>query len=142
MKVIFLKKVNNVAEKNDIKEVSNGFALNYLLPQKLAIPASKEKIKEKDQQHQKISKLAQQIQKIKLEIKAKVNDQGHLFGGISNEDITKLLKEKHNLDIDKNKIDLDHHLKSLGEHKVNIKINNSESPTLKVIIKKENEKTK
>ncbi|MCD4704623.1 50S ribosomal protein L9 [bacterium] len=153
MKVIFLKDVSGTAQKDEIKEVSNGFAVNFLIPKNLAVLATKKKIEQisfqikkninkEQKKDKKVNQLSHKIQKIKLEIKAKTNDEGHLFGGISDEDISKLLKEKHHLDIDKSKIDLPHHLKTIGEHKVAIKITNNETSFLTIIIKKENGKTK
>jgi large subunit ribosomal protein L9 len=146
MKVLFLKDVPG-AKRNQIKEVADGYALNYLLPQKLAITATPEKIakleanpnpvKEKvENVNQETKKLLSTIKNLKIEISAKANEEGHLFGGVSNEDIHKILKEKHNLNINKDAIDLAHHLKELGNHKVSVKIDNQKAE-LKVIIKSE-----
>ncbi len=152
MKVIFLKNIPG-AKKNQIKEVAKGYALNYLLPKKLAIIATADKItnlkkidnsiqKENKNLDQKIKKMIEIISKLKITITAKVNQEGHLFGGIGSEDISKILKEKHNLKINKDSIDLTHHLKTIGEHKVAVKIAENKVTFLKIIIKKENEKTK
>ncbi len=146
MKVIFLKDIPG-AKKNQVKEVANGYALNYLLPQKLAIVATREmiatlgnKVNKTEDNNKKVDnktdKLLKTIKNLKISITAKANEEGHLFGGITNEDIQKILKEKHNLDINKNSIDLPQHLKELGDHKVTIKIDNQETK-LKVIIKSE-----
>lgn len=146
MKVIFLQDIPG-AQKNQVKEVANGYALNYLFPQKLAIPATREKIatlenkinKAEDtnkKANNQTEKLLKKINNLKISITAKANEEGHLFGGISNEDIQKTLKEKHNIDINKDVIDLPHHLKELGNHEVNIKIDNQETK-LKIIIKSE-----
>ena len=137
MRVIFLKDTPG-AKKNRIKEVPKGYALNYLLPQKLAVVATPEKItalekkvsqKQDDQQNtnSETEKLLKTIKNLKIEIQAKANKEGHLFGGISNEDIQKILKKEHNLDISKEAIELPHHLKEIGKHKVSIKIANSKT---------------
>jgi len=134
MKVIFLKDIPG-AKKDQIKEVSSGYALNYLLPQKLAVIATLEKItalenkaisqRENTQKtNSKTEKLLKTIKNLKIEIKAKANQEGHLFGGVSNEDLQKILKEKFNLDINKEAIELPHHLKTIGNHKISIKIAN------------------
>lgn len=146
MKVIFLKN-NPSGKKNEVKEVAQGYALNYLLPNKIAILATPERMQalsKKAQQSEKQSqnidienkKLINTIKKLKLEFTAKANEEGHLFGGISNEDISKILKEKHNLEINKESINMPHHLKEVGEHVVDIKIKDQETK-LKVIIKTE-----
>jgi large subunit ribosomal protein L9 len=146
MKVIFLKD-NPSGKKNQIKEVADGYALNYLFPQKIAMVATPEKItqlgattnieQKKDKKiNNETEKILKTIKNLKVSLTAKANEEGHLFGGIKNEDIQKILKEKHNLDIEKDTIELSHHLKEIGEHEVNIKINNNITK-LKVIIKAE-----
>ncbi|HNV96747.1 MAG TPA: 50S ribosomal protein L9 [bacterium] len=153
MKVIFLKDVKNVAKKDDIKEVSNGYALNYLFPQKLAEPADDKKIKELEKQihnakqkeikHEKnLDLLSNRISKIKITIPAKANEEGILFGGITPQDLSKILKEKHNIEISPLKIELEHHLKTLGEHKIAIKLGQKNEPFLVVNIIKDNGKKK
>jgi len=148
MKIIFLKD-NPSGKKNQVKEVANGYAQNYLLPQKIAIVATPEKVaalatSSPDSPEEKkvenissgIKKLLSTLKNLKIEITAKANKEGHLFGGISNEDIQKILQEKYNLDINKDAIELPHHLKELGNHKVKVKVDNQEAE-LKVIIKSE-----
>jgi len=146
MKVIFLKD-NPSGKKDEIKEVSRGHALNYLLPHKIAIIATPEKVaaleanpnpeeKKIENISSGIKKLLSTLKNLKIEITAKANKEGHLFGGISNEDIQKILQEKYNLDINKDAIELPHHLKELGNHKVKVKVDNQEAE-LKVIIKSE-----
>jgi len=146
MKIIFLKDIPG-AKKNQIKEVANGYALNYLLPNNLAIVATPEKIAKletinnpKQKQNKKTNNEAEKILKtiknLKISFIAKANKEGHLFGGISSEDIQNILKEKHNLDINKETIELPRHLKKLGEHEIIIKINDQQAK-LKIIIKAE-----
>ncbi len=146
MKIIFLQDTPS-GKKNQIKDVSTGYALNYLIPKKLAILATKEEIKKIQNQQEQITqevekgkrqsdKTIDKIKSLKIEIKAKANQEGHLFGGVSNEDICKILKEKHNLDISKEAIELAHHIKKIGKHNVPIKINKQETE-LKLIIKAE-----
>lgn len=144
MKIIFLQDTPS-GKKNQIKDVSTGYALNYLIPQKLAIPATKEKIKKIQDQQDKITdkiqkekkqsnKTIDKIKSLKIEIKAKANKEGHLFGGISSKDIIKILKEKHNLDINKEAIELPHHIKEIGKHSILIKIKD-EKIELNLVIK-------
>jgi len=146
MKIIFLQDTPG-GQKNQIKDVADGYALNYLIPKKLAILATKEKIEKIQSQQEQIiqeaekgkkqsNKIIDKIKSLKIEIKAKANQEGHLFGGISNEDICKILKEKHNLDLNKETIELTHHIKKIGKHNVPIKINKQKTE-LKVIIKPE-----
>ena len=146
MKVIFLKD-NPSGNRNQIKEVADGYALNYLLPQKIAVVATPEKIaklgaspnpteKKTENIDSDTKRIFNTIKNLKVSLTAKANQEGHLFGGISNEDIQKILKEKHGLNIGKETIELPHHLKEIGEHEVDIKINDNKTK-LKVIIKAE-----
>ena len=146
MKVIFLKD-NPSGKKDEIKEVSRGHALNYLLPHKITVVATPEKInslqhqispagKNEEKINTQTKKIVNTLKKLKVEIKAKANPAGHLFGGISNEDIQKILQEKHNLEINKEAIELPHHLKEIGEHEIDLKIDNHKTK-LKIIIKAE-----
>lgn len=104
MKVLFLKDVGGVAQRNTVKEVSDGYALNYLIPRGLAVQATPDKLvahakataaseavsKETD------AKKAAQIRAAdgqKVVIKAKANEQGHLFKGIKKEDISEAIAD-------------------------------------------------
>lgn len=153
MKVIFLKDVKNVGKKDDIKEVSNGYALNYLFPQKLAELADDKKIKQLEnkffnekqkqvKQEKNLDNISNKISKLKITISAKANDVGHLFGGITAQELSKILQEKHGLQIDVSKIELEHHIKTLGEHRVGIKLGQSNEPFLIVNVIKDNAKKK
>ena len=123
MKVILLKDVPKVGQKNDVKEVKDGFALNMLIPKKLAIEATKssiknlEQIKERSLESQKIvlGNLEKNISEIKnIEIKVKANEKGHLFAGVGKEEIS-----KHS-GIPLQNIILEHPIKELGEHQIEI----------------------
>lgn len=151
MKVIFLKDVKNVAHRDEVKEVSPGYALNYLFPQKLAELADDKKIKQLESkvftEKQKQAKeeknkdyLVEKIEKIKITISAKANNEGNLFGGIGAVDLSKILQEKHGIDIDPSKIELEHHIKTLGEHRVAIKLAQKREPFLLVNVIKNNGK--
>ncbi len=151
MKVIFLKDVKNVAQRDEVKEVSPGYALNYLFPQKLAELADDKKIKQLENkiftENQKQAKeeknkdyLVEKIEKIKITITARANDEGHLFGGITSLDLAKILQEKHGIDIEPSKIELEHHIKTLGEHRIAIKLAQKREPFFMVNVIKDNAK--
>lgn len=133
MQVIFLKDIKNLGKKGDIKKVADGYALNFLLPQKLAIAANKNRIlvseqqkeslilkKEKGQEY--IEKLIAKIAHKKIVIKKQASAKGKLFAGISAEDISLALKKSFNLEIASEKIKLQEHIKEIGEHKIKLQI--------------------
>ncbi|MBI4652837.1 50S ribosomal protein L9 [Candidatus Kuenenbacteria bacterium] len=133
MKIILLQDTNNLGKKGEIKEVANGYARNYLLPQKIAVIATPSEIKkieikkqrqEKNQKEkiQKAEEIKKKIQKIEIEIKAKINGKGILFAALNKEEIAKALSEKIKQEILPEQIILEKSIKEIGEHKINIEL--------------------
>ncbi len=147
MKVILQKDIPSLGDAGDIKEVAEGFARNYLLPKKLVIVANESSKKaidhqmklikiKKDKRKKTSEQLAASMSDIEITIPAKVGEEGKLFGSITSIDIAKELKLK-GFDIDKRKIQLDSPIKSEGEFKVAIKLEEGLTATVKVIVVKE-----
>jgi len=147
MKVILQKDIHNLGDAGDVKNVADGYARNYLLPKKLviafnesskkAIDHQKQIIKVKKEKRKKESdKIAQAFANIELKIKAKVGEEDRLFGSITALDIAKKLKEA-GFDIDKRRIHLDEQIKTLGEHKISVKLEEGLTAQVKVIVEKE-----
>ncbi|MDA3815211.1 MAG: 50S ribosomal protein L9 [Patescibacteria group bacterium] len=143
MKIVLQKEVKGVGEPGDIKEVANGFAQNFLIPNGLAIPATEDAIKqaekiatEQEDQMQRELETAQEIaSKLdgkEITLKEKAED-GKLFGSISAETITNKLAEE-NIKINKNNIELADSIKEVGEHQVKIKLDHGLEAELKVVI--------
>ncbi|HRH26807.1 MAG TPA: 50S ribosomal protein L9 [Parcubacteria group bacterium] len=133
MKVILLKDVAKIGRKYDIKDVSDGYAQNMLLPRGLAKVATKdaiakvEQLKANDLTNKKIQeelliKNLEVISNLKLELKEKSNEKGHLFAGVTKDIIHEELVKKSRLNIDIDSIKLDKPLKEIGEHKVLIQV--------------------
>ncbi|MCK8060881.1 MULTISPECIES: 50S ribosomal protein L9 [unclassified Fusibacter] len=146
MKVILLKDVKGTGKKGEVKEVNDGHARNFLIPRKLAKPATDASVKELS--HQKAShekkmqeeleaakELAKRIDAITLTISSKSGEGGKLFGSITSKDIAELLNKEHGLDIDKRKIQLTGAIKTLGTQKIDIKVYPQVSGTITVVIK-------
>lgn len=145
MKVILLEDVKKLGKKDEIIEVSSGYARNFLIPNKKAIVAdnvnlnklegkkSKEShIKELSLEHAKeIKKI---IEKETLVIKAKKGKDDRLFGTITNSEILKELKKKYNVDIDRKKIIVENPIKIVGEYIITIKLEQGVMADLKVDI--------
>jgi len=138
MKVIFLKDVPRVGKKYDVKEVNDGYALNFLLPRKLAELATAKAIAELEKKKQNIiaereiqeDLLIKNLEEIKgktVHIHAKADDKGHLFSKIHVKEIVEAMKKEHGIDISEECITLEKPIKEIGEHEIQIKLKNKNS---------------
>ncbi|WP_066634143.1 50S ribosomal protein L9 [Desulfolucanica intricata] len=133
MKVILLQDVAKLGKKGDIVQVAEGYARNYLLPRGLATEASQGRLKNLEKQKEieagkklKIKldaqQLAERINNMTVKINARVGEGGKLFGAVSNNDISKALFSQFKVKVDKKKIVLKDPIKTLGQHKITLKL--------------------
>ncbi len=133
MKVILLCDVKGQGKKDQIVDVSDGYARNFLFPQKKAVPAdakatselkSKEESKKFKQSEEKkaAEALAARIKDITVEIKMEHGQDGRLYGSVTAKDIAEELKKILSTDIDKRKILLKDSIKAYGNYSVDIKL--------------------
>ena len=133
MKVILLCDVKGQGKKDQIINVSDGYARNFLFPQKKAIPADAKatsELKSKEESKQfKISEerkaaqaLAERIKSATVEIKMEHGQDGRLYGSVTAKDIAEKLKSMLGVDIDKRKISLGDPIKAYGNYSVEIKL--------------------
>ncbi|MDU1010596.1 MAG: 50S ribosomal protein L9 [Finegoldia magna] len=148
MKVILTSDVEKLGKAGEMVNAKTGFARNFLLPNKLAVQATKENIKiweEKQAELRAIEReniknaneLKEKIENTKVKIIAKTGEGDRLFGSITSMDIEKALKEQHNLDVDKKKIEMKDNIKSLGTFNVVVKVYPDINANLEVIVDKE-----
>lgn len=123
MKIILTQDIERLGKKGDVISVKDGYARNYLLPKKMAIEATKERLaqidaikaelaKREERRIKKLQRLAQKLETLSLKAELKMGEAG-AFGAITNADIAKLLKDA-GYDIDRHKIELSNPIKEIG----------------------------
>ncbi len=147
MKVILLKDVKNLGKKNEVKNVSDGYARNFLLKQGLAKVATKGEIakigklqeeerKKEEEKKKELEKIAKEINGTSIEIHLKVGEKGELFESVNAQKISEELK-KRGIDVEKKKVMMQDPIKELGEYPVKIELEKGIESELKVVIKEE-----
>ena len=145
MKVIFNVDVKGKAKKGELKEVSDGYARNYLLPRKLASEATADninalKLKEKAKAAQMAREEAEaeanaaKLNEITVTIRAKAGGAGKLFGAVTSQEISAALKEQHGIEIEKNKIVQAEPIKTFGAYQIKAKLGYEVSGTINVLV--------
>jgi large subunit ribosomal protein L9 len=147
MKVIFLSDVRNVGKKYEVKDVSDGYARNFLLPNALAEPATPAAIKkleamkaerEKEDKELKghLEALARKIGETKIQFELKADKSGAAFGSVNKEHILKALREHKLIGAERIDIDLKYPIKDFGEHSVEIDLKKGVVAKLGVVVVK------
>ena len=133
MKVILQQDVRGQGKKGQLVEISDGYARNFLLPRKLAVPATAENIntmkqQEKARQAQMAAEkaeaqaLAEKLKSIQVKLTAKAGEGGRLYGSITGQEIADALKAQHGIEIDKRKIELAEPVRAVGQTTVTLKL--------------------
>ena len=145
MKVIFLADVKGQGKKDQVVDVSDGYARNFLFPKKLAVVAdarvlSESKSKEEARQYKlkeekaAAKALAEKLASITVTIGASSGGDGRLYGSITSKDIAEKLMQQHKIDIDKRKLVLNENIKAYGTYNVDVKVYPEVSAKLKVVV--------
>lgn len=146
MQVILKKDVQNLGEAGDLINVKDGYARNFLLPQKVAEIATDGALKNREQNlvrikakqeklHQQALEKAKEIEKLgKLELSAKAGESGKLFGTITTKKLTEELLAKSGIDIDRKNVSLDAPINKVGEYRLLIKLTSKVKTEITVIV--------
>jgi large subunit ribosomal protein L9 len=146
MKIILLKDVQKIGKKYDVKIVSDGHAINLLIPQGLAITATPNAIKSLEAEKAKMERermiheelLVKNLEGLKaatITIVGRANEKGHLFAGLHKEAIAEEIQKQTRLQIDPSFIQLEHPLKTIGEHVIEVR-GGGKNAKLKIVIEK------
>ncbi len=145
MKVILQKDVKGQGKKGELKEVSDGYARNFLLPRGLAVEANADnlntlKLKEKARQAQMAKEKAQaedyakRLGDVVVNIRAKAGTGGRLFGAVTSKEISEALEAQHGMSIEKNRIVQAEPIKKYGSYQVKCKLGYEVSGTIHVMV--------
>ncbi|MFA5478670.1 MAG: 50S ribosomal protein L9 [Candidatus Muiribacteriota bacterium] len=133
MKVILLTDYKGLGKKGDIKNVSDGYASNFLFPRQIAKAATESNLKQLDhtknieqdkerKEKEAAQEIKQKLEKLKISILTKTGENGKLYGAITNKNISDELKKQFNINIDKKKIIINEPVKHTGKHQATVKL--------------------
>jgi large subunit ribosomal protein L9 len=143
MKVILLTELQGKGGEGDIVEVAQGYAENYLFPNRIALPATKGNIKQLEERRHNIAKreekriadanaLRDQLNEKVVAVDVKVGDEGQLFGSVTNAMIADAVKDQLGVEIDRKRIELNRAIKTSGLHAVTVSLYRDIFATLEV----------
>jgi len=148
MKIILIKDVPKVGQANTVVNVAPGYARNFLLPRRLAIPATPEALKELERKFKRLEEELAKEKTAKEEIKKKLESQeipiqveagesGKLFGTVTSQNVSDSIRELTSIDVDKKNIELEEPIKTVGEHEVTVRLHPEVVARVKVKVEAE-----
>ncbi|WP_019120863.1 50S ribosomal protein L9 [Brevibacillus massiliensis] len=147
MKVIFLKDVKGQGKKGEVKDLSEGYVRNFLLPRGLVKEATEGNIKtleaqkrseekRKEQEKQEAEELAVKLNELTVKITGKAGEGGRLFGAISSKQVVQALEDQAGIKLDKRKLEMDA-IRTLGVTQVKAKLHHDVTAVFKVHVTEE-----
>lgn len=145
MKVVLLKDVKGTGKAGEIKDISDGYAMNFLLPKKLARPAAESDLnrkykashleKKQSKKHEENKKIFKQVNNYTLNLTAKADEQNHIFGSVNAKTLQLELKAR-GFQIPAEAFDFEP-IKTLGYHEVKLRLGDAGQATIKLVITRE-----
>jgi len=150
LKVILAKYYEKLGEVGDIVEVKSGYANNYLIPNGIALPATrgninqmelvkKAAIKVEARNIKEAEELAAKLGELEITFIVKTGEEGKLYGSITNKDIAEKILEDRKIEIDRKKVDMQEHIKELGEYDIELKLYKEVKSYVKVKVEPDEE---
>ena len=143
MKVILQQDVRGQGKKGQMIEVAEGYARNFLLPRKLAVPATadamntmklREKAKKAEDARLKAEAVSEKLKNSPVKVTARAGANGKLFGAVTSKEVSDALKEQHGIDLAKQKIVMDEPIKAYGSYELKAKLGYEVSGTIYVMV--------
>ena len=145
MKVILQQDIKGKGKRGQMIEVSDGYARNYMLPRKLAIPATADNVntmrmtdkaqqEKRQREREEAVATANRMKEIIVTVRAKGGGAGRLFGSVTTQEIADALKKEYGITLDKRKIVLEESIKTVGEYRVKCKLGYEVTADLKLKI--------
>ena len=145
MQVILIQDVNNLGGANELVTVKNGYARNFLIPQKLAVEASSSNIKQlaerlkqikkkEDKMLAELNKVVAALQSGPVTIGAKTGTSGKIFGSVTTVQVSKAIREQKGYEIDRRRIQLLDDIKELGSFKAKVDFGNGNETEISIEI--------
>jgi large subunit ribosomal protein L9 len=147
MKVILTENIDNLGQKDEIVQVTDGYARNFLIPKNLALRATPGNVRQwkekkgliqrkKERGKFKALRIAEKLRGARLILEREMGEEGKLFGVVTSQDIVQEIKRRFNLEIDHRKIDLDEPIRVIGIKKISLKLHHEVEIDLEVEVKK------
>ena len=150
MKVILLEDVQGIGDAGSVENVADGYAHNFLIPRKLAMPATVGNMKNLEQHRTLIRRnqaresssaraVGDRISEITLKLKAKAGEAGKLYGSVTHAEVAEALAAEHKLEVDRRAITFPYPIKTLGPHEAHIRLHKDVETTLRIEVEPEAE---
>lgn len=147
MKVIFLQDVKGQGKKGEVKDLSEGYVRNFLLPKKLVKEATDSNVKtldaqkrseekRKEQEKLEAQELGKKLEELTVKVAGKAGEGGRLFGAISSKQVAQALEDQFKIKVDKRKLEMEA-IRALGVTQIKVKLHNEVTVTLKVHVVEE-----
>ena len=145
MKVVLLKDVKNIGKKDEILNVSDGYARNFLLPQKMAVEATPGALKEIErkraaQEAREAEQLAEARRKAKelegktVRLAVKCGEKGRLYGSVTAAEVAEALEQQHGVQADRRKLDIGESIREIGEREITVWLHAGVTARMKLIV--------
>ncbi len=147
MKIILMENMDNLGQKDEIVEVTDGYARNFLIPKNLALRATPGNVKQRKEKKRLIQqkkergkfkalRIAEKLGGARLILEREIGEEGKLFGVVTSQDIVQEIEKRFNLEIDHRKVNLDEPIRVIGIRKVSLKLHPEVEIDLEVEVKK------